>query len=86
MIILFFKNSHLGYKSQSIYVLHYPNSLDAFISFGCGLLLSAESKYDIEHKSNTSHGSSGSPILNLSTKKVIGIHKGFVSSKGFIIY
>ena len=80
---LFFKNSHLGYKSQSIYVLHYPNSLNASVSFGYGLLSSTESKYDIEHKSNTSPGSSGSPILNLSTKKVIGIHKGFVSSKGF---
>ena len=33
--------------------------------------------YDIKYKCNTDYGSSGSPILNLSTNKVIGIHKGF---------
>ena len=31
--------------------------------------------YDIKHICNTMHGSSGSPILNLSNNKVIGIHK-----------
>ena len=30
----------------------------------------------MEHKCNTLNGSSGGPILYLSTNKVIGIHKG----------
>ena len=80
---LFMNNSQLGYKNQSIYILHYPNSLMASISFGYGLLSNNISKYDIEHRCNTSPGSSGGPILNLLTNKVIGIHKGSVASRGF---
>ena len=82
---LFNKNSELGYKNQSLYILHYPNSLMTSVSFGYGILPSNNNKYDIEHKCNTSIGSSGGPILNLSTNKVIGIHKGYVSKKGFNI-
>ena len=79
---LFNTNSELGYKSKSIYILHYPNSLMASESFGYGLFPCEESQYDIEHKCHTSHGSSGGPILDFSTNKVIGIHKAFISSKG----
>ena len=39
----------------------------------------------ISHKCNTEKGSSGGPILNLSTNKVIGIHKAFINSKQFNI-
>ena len=81
---LFNKNSELGYKSQSIYVLHYPNSLFASVSFGYGLLPCEESQYDREHKCDTSIGSSGGPILNLSTNKVIGIHKDMFQKKDLI--
>ena len=45
---LFNTNSELGYKSQSIYILHYPNSLMASESFGYGLFPCEESQYDIE--------------------------------------
>ena len=78
---LFNKNSEKGYNDQSIYILHYPNATKAAVSFGYGALY--DSKYDILHKCNTQNGSSGGPILKLSTNEVIGIHKGFISSKGF---
>ena len=35
--------------------------------------------YDIEHKCNTLSGSSGGPIFNLTSNKVIGIHKGAIN-------
>ena len=71
---LFIKNSLKGYKS--IYILHYPNSQNAAVSYGNGIAYDEnKSKFDIQHKCNTLEGSSGGPILNLSTNKVIGIHK-----------
>ena len=78
---LFNKNSLKGYKSNTIYILHYPNSQDASVSYGNGIILDNEHKYDIQHKCNTSSGSSGGPILNLLTNKVIGIHKGCIQKK-----
>ena len=77
------RNSELGYKEESIYILHYPNSSKASVSYGYGILYDQKSKYDIIHKCNTLSGSSGGPILNLSTQKVIGIHKSFIPSKGY---
>ena len=74
---LFIKNSLKGYKS--IYILHYPNSQNAAVSYGnCITFDENKSKFDIQHKCNTLEGSSGGPILNLSTNKVIGIHKGCI--------
>ena len=78
---LFNNNSEKGYNDQSIYILHYPNATKAAVSFGFGALY--DSKYDILHKCNTQNGSSGGPIIKLATNEVIGIHKGFISSKGF---
>ena len=83
---LFNKNSLKGYESNSIYILHYPNSQDASVSYGNGITLDNEHKYDIQHKCNTSSGSSGGPILNLLTNKVIGIHKGCIQKNGEVKY
>jgi len=83
---LFNKNSLKGYKSNSIYILHYPNSQDASVSYGNGITFDEENKYDIQHKCNTSSGSSGGPILNLLTNKVIGIHKGCIQKNGEVKY
>ena len=60
------------FKTKSIYVLHYPNGKNASVSYG--LVNSIEQK-EIKHTCSTLYGSSGSPILNLETNKVIGIHK-----------
>ena len=81
---LFNKNSKKGY--ESIYILHYPNSQDASVSYGNGITLDNEHKYDIQHKCNTLPGSSGGPILNLLTNKVIGIHKGYIQKNNEIKY
>ena len=60
------------YKNISIYTLHYFNGDKASASYG----LSTEiDNYEIKHLCSTEYGSSGSPILNLSNNKVIGIHK-----------
>ena len=45
---------------------------EIFASYG---LLDNIDGNEIKHKCNTSYGSSGSPILLLKTKKVIGIHR-----------
>ena len=64
------------YKNESIYILHYPNSDKVSVSFGYGI--EKINDYDIKHKCNTLPGSSGGPIFNLQTNKIIGIHKGFI--------
>ena len=82
---LFNKNSEKGY--ESIYILHYPNASKASVSYGKGFILkNTENNYDIEHKCNTLFGSSGSPILNLTNNKVIGIHKGCAKIKDEVIF
>ncbi len=60
------------YKDSSLYILQYPFGDKAQVSYG--KLIDINS-YEIKHICNTEHGSSGSPILNLSNNKVIGIHK-----------
>ena len=67
-------NSELAYEDSSIYILHYP-SRNVNVSYGYGI--KEKDKNNIIHKCKTTNGSSGSPILNLSTNKVIGIHKSF---------
>ena len=64
-------NSEKIYKNQSIYLLHYQNEKNACVSYG---LLHNIDKYNIMHNCTTDNGSFGSPILNLQTNKVIGIH------------
>ena len=65
-----------SYKEDSIYILHYPNNGNISVSFGYGI--NKNDEYDIKHLLNTYSGSSGGPILSLSTNKIIGIHKGCV--------
>jgi surface protein len=50
------------------------------VSYGKGIkFCNKDNNYDIEHRCNTLSGSSGGPILNLTTNKVIGIHKGAIN-------
>ena len=65
-------NMEIIYESKSIYVLQYPNGKNACVSYG---LLNNIDKCNIMHKCSTDNGSSGSPILNLESNKIIGIHK-----------
>ena len=67
-------NSEYAYNDNSIYILHYPLGKEVIVSYGYGITMK---NYNIIHKCKTIFGSSGSPILNLSTNKVIGIHKSY---------
>ena len=58
-------------NSNSLYVMHYPKGKNIVVSYG--ILSQIEDKY-INHKCNTDKGSFGSPIMSLSTLKVIGMH------------
>ena len=62
------------YEDRSIYILHYPKGNKLSVSFGYGI--KKVNEYYFSHLCNTEPCSSGSPILNLKTNKVIGIHKG----------
>ena len=69
---LFKEETKAYFKDISIYALQYPYGKTASVSYG---LISDIDKYEIKHTCSTEHGSSGSPILNLSNNKLIGIHK-----------
>ena len=70
---LFIDNSKILYEGISIYNIQYPNGNKVLVSYG---ILNKIDNYNIYHFCNTEFGSSGSPLLNLSNNKVIGIHKG----------
>ena len=71
---------------KSIYILHYPNCGKSSVSYG---IIKKLQNSDISHLCSTEKGSSGSPILNLTNNKVIGIHRGsldnFKFNKGSIL-
>ena len=73
-------NSEIVYDDSSIYILHYPLGKEVSVSFGYGISREKGNNFDIIHKCKTVTCSSGSPILNLSTNKVIGIHKSYINS------
>ena len=78
-----FKNEINAYfKDISIYIIQYPLGKQASVSYG---LLNEINDYDIKHSCSTEHGSSGSPILNLLTNKIIGIHKKSLKSDNYNI-
>ena len=76
---IFNNNSESLYDNDSVYILHYFNGNRASVSFGYGL--AKINNYDIKHLCNTESGSSGAPIINLTTNKILGIHKGYISNK-----
>ena len=68
------------YEDKSIYILHYPKGM--FSSFSDGVVGKIENNI-IYHKVATEHGSSGAPIINLDTLKVIGIHQSYNIAKKY---
>ena len=79
---LFNKDSLKEYKS--IYILHYLNGQNASVSYGKDIIYDPNYKYDIQYKCNID--SSGGPILNLLSNKIIGIHKGYIQKNDGIKY
>ena len=55
-----------------MYILQYPLRNNVAGSYGLSNLIN---EYEIKHKYNTEHGPSGLPKLNLSTNKIMGVHK-----------
>ena len=69
---LFFENSESLYNKTSTYIIQYPNN-KLHVSYG---IISNINKFNILHLCSTEKGSSGSPIINLSNNKIIGVHRG----------
>ena len=77
-------NKNKEYKNETVYILQYPeNKLS--VSYGILDKIYENKKYNFNHKCSTKGGSSGSPILNITNNKVIGIHKEGKNNKSFNI-
>ena len=72
---IFNNSSENIYENNSFYLLHYSKGEKACISYGNGITKIKDNK-NIIYKCDINSSSSGAPILNLNSNKVIGIHKG----------
>ena len=68
-------NSIKKVQPTSLYIIHYPDSspYEAVVSYG---ILIRKNEYHFEHNCSTQIGSSGSPLLDITNNRVIGIHTG----------
>ena len=64
------------YIKNSIYILQYPGSKKLGVSYGILKEIDKDKKYNFNHLCASEEGASGSPIINLTNNKVIGIHRG----------
>ena len=66
------------YRQKPVYLLHYPNGIEVQKSEGLikNITIINNNYIDIQHFCDSTKGSSGGPIINCKTNKVIGIHKG----------
>ena len=72
----------MEYIKKTIYIIEYEgNEKEVSVSYGIIKGIDIKNKYTFEHISCTEKGSSGSPILNMKTNKVIGIHKEVYKNK-----
>ena len=55
--------------------------MDNKVSVSYGYGIEKINEYDIKNTCNTEQCSSGGPILNLMTSKIIGMHKGCIKKK-----
>ena len=67
-------NSNHVYSKESLYIVQYPEG-KLSVSYGILDNILQDKTFNFNHSCNTKSGSSGSPIINLSTNKIIGIHK-----------
>ena len=63
-----------NFEKEEVYILQYPGGLKA--KYSVGIIECIVDEYNIQHLCSTKPGSSGSPILSLSSFKILGIHKG----------
>ena len=73
-------NLNDNYLNKLVYIIQYPEG-NLSVSYGVLEKISENQKYNFIHKCSTKGGSSGSPILNLTNNKIIGIHKDGIEKK-----
>ena len=71
-------------ENKSVYLLHYPHGRNVEMSNAI-IKCFYEDNVNIDHFCASSPGSSGGPLMNLFTHKVIGIHKGSRTGKDWNI-
>lgn len=78
------ENPNNIYKQKTVYIIHYP--FGKALKYSLGMIKQIyEDNINLEHTCETEAGSSGSPIINLETYNVIGIHKGYYGKTKFNI-
>ena len=65
-------------KNEQIYIIHYPKGIEVTSNNGT---IKNKIKNEIIYYLNTYEGSSGAPIFNLNSFKVIAIHCGYIDNK-----
>ena len=68
------------FEDKPVYIIHYPRK---GLSVSYGKIKGVIKQEQIKHYCSTQPGSSGSPILSLTTFKIIGIHCGAVNNSDF---
>ena len=63
------------YKNKTIYIIHYPNGKEPTHSVDVIKSIDMQN-LSIHHLCSTEEGSSGGPLFNVKTHRVIGIHTG----------
>ena len=66
-------NNDKLYLGESIYILHYSNNKNIYVSYGIINNINDKINYNFSHLCKIGKGSYGSPILNISNNKVIGM-------------
>ena len=69
------KGANKLYINNTIYIIQYPWGQKLGVSYGILNRINEDKEYNFNHLCCTEEGSSGSPIINLTSNKVIGIHK-----------
>ena len=69
------ESNFYNYEGKTIYILHYPHG--NFSCLSINIIKKIDENKEIFHLCATECGSSGAPILNLDTLKVIGIHQSY---------
>ena len=72
---IFQENSDKIFNKTTSYIIHYPNIKQAAVSYGLINRINNDCKF-LSHFCETKDGSSGSPIINLESNKVIAVHIG----------
>ena len=73
-------NLNDAFADETVYLLQYPEGILS-VSYGVVKNVNEDKKYIFTHMCSTKGGSAGSPVLNLNSNKVMGIHHSGISKK-----